>query len=416
MIWLLLGACRSLLAQTITTTTIQADGPGDTYELLAEKLGGSPIEAPDCDHSGSTKHIEEVFDETLNAYVFQFYIHRDVDTDRCKTKLDRQRNEIKAYDPSPAYLKGIQREEVTYEWKFRIDEDFQPSVNFTHLFQLKAVGGDDDDNPLLTITPRKGTPNKLQLIHGSGGGKYTTVVESDLAAMAGEWVKVKCKAVYAEDTGKLDMQIQLLDGTEILSYSSDKIDMWRTGASFVRPKWGIYRSLNDVSALRDEQVRFADFTITEVEACPVWYQDQDNDGLGDPNHVIYACVKPNGYVQNNRDNCRIWYEDADGDGLGNPEVSQYSCEELAGYVSNANDELDLILNAGHHEILISPNPTTGLVEIRGLKTPQFLRLYDLGGKVVIIQTHQVLDLSGLKSGIYLLRIGEDPTTYKLIRE
>ena len=38
---------------------------------------------------------------------------------------------------------------------------------------------------------------------------------------------------------------------------------WRPGGEFVRPKWGIYRSLIYANDLRDERVRFADFQIIE---------------------------------------------------------------------------------------------------------------------------------------------------------
>ena len=284
-------------AQDTTVTLIEADGPGGTYELLESKLGGSPIEAPDCDHSPAFQHIVEEFDSELTKNVFRFYIHKDTDTDRCKTAIDRQRNEIKSYDPSPDYLKGIQREVVTYEWFFKIDAGFQPSANFTHLFQLKAVGGTDDANPILTITPRKGNPEELQLIHGRGSNSYTTVTTAGLAAIKGKWVQAYCKVLYAEDTGRIDFSLKLLDGTEVLTYKNDKIDIWRAGSSFVRPKWGIYRSLNDGASLRDEEVLFADFKITEIGACPPWYEDADGDGLGDPNSFVYACDRPDGYVK-----------------------------------------------------------------------------------------------------------------------
>lgn len=34
----------------------------------------------------------------------------------------------------------------------------------------------------------------------------------------------------------------------------------------------------------------------------VWYQDADDDGLGNPDSTLNACEPPNGYVQNNMDN------------------------------------------------------------------------------------------------------------------
>jgi hypothetical protein len=45
--------------------------------------------------------------------------------------------------------------------------------------------------------------------------------------------------------------------------------LWRTGTTFSRPKWGIYRSLNSQSFLRDEQVRFDRFCIAKgSDVCP----------------------------------------------------------------------------------------------------------------------------------------------------
>jgi hypothetical protein len=416
----LLGAVLILLfpktsnAQDFTVTTISADGPGETYELLAEKLGGSPVEAPDCDHTEPFKHIEEVYDDVLDRYVFKFHIHADTDTDRCKTNIDRQRNEIKAYDPSPDNLKGIQREEVVYEWFFKMDAQFQPSSNFTHVFQLKAVGGSDADNPILTITPRKGEPNKLELIHGKGGGKYTTVAVTELSSIAGQWVSIYCKAIYAEDTGKLDFKIKLLDGTEVLSYSSNSIDLWRLGSNFVRPKWGIYRSLNDLASLRDEEVLFADFKVSEKGACPIWYEDADTDGLGDPNSFIYACIRPDGYVQNKVDVCRTWYEDADGDGLGNAQVSQYWCNQPEGYVSNASDTNDLPL-AINTVVGVFPNPTSGMLELDGYPQDIKYTITDLGGKVLKNGSGTHIDLSSFKTGLYLLKTN-DGGLFKIVKQ
>ena len=37
----------------------------------------------------------------------------------------------------------------------------------------------------------------------------------------------------------------------------------RSDNTFIRPKWGIYRSLNNQADLRDEAVRFAGFSVAE---------------------------------------------------------------------------------------------------------------------------------------------------------
>ena len=60
--------------------------------------------------------------------------------------------------------------------------------------------------------------------------------------------------------------IPLLDAVteEVLfTYSNANIVNWREGGEFVRPKWGIYRSLIYPEDLRDETLLFADFDIIE---------------------------------------------------------------------------------------------------------------------------------------------------------
>lgn len=65
--------------------------------------------------------------------------------------------------------------------------------------------------------------------------------------------------------GTYDIEIKRInDGKILLAYSSADIDLWRNGTSFCRPKWGIYRSLKSPDYIRDENVKFADFSINEL--------------------------------------------------------------------------------------------------------------------------------------------------------
>jgi len=70
--------------------------------------------------------------------------------------------------------------------------------------------------------------------------------------------------VYGTE-GTYDILINRVDdGTNLFAHSEQSIINWRPGADFVRPKWGIYRSLNNASDLRDEMVLFANFSVEEV--------------------------------------------------------------------------------------------------------------------------------------------------------
>lgn len=243
---------------------LNADGPGDTYELITSKLAPryNPIEVPDCGHADFGPHIDEVFDTNLDKYVFQFHIHTNEDDDRC-INTDRQRNEIKAYDKSPDSLLAVEGEFFEYKWKFKIARGFQSSPKFTHLHQLKAVGGSEASMPLITLTTRKGTPDQLELRYAETT-RQITLAKVDLSPFKGEWCEVTESVLFGE-SGTYGITIKKVsDGSVLFTFSNDEIRMWKTSAEFVRPKWGIYRSLQFASDLRNEQVLFADFSIKET--------------------------------------------------------------------------------------------------------------------------------------------------------
>ena len=267
--------------------TLNADGPGNTYELINSVLAptGNVIEAPDQipegSHAAFGRHIAEVFDTDLNKYVFEFYAHLDsgttaiLDNDISTLKTDRQRVEIKTYASSPNNLKGTLGETVTYKWRFKVPVGFKPSANFTHIHQIKPVDG-DDGNPIFTLTARKGTPNKMQLIYvidDNGSNDYKQQI--NLSLFEGIWVDVvEVIKVGTGTSGTYSILIKKVsDGTVLMSYSNNSIQTIRTAASdpnipqvansFIRPKWGIYRSLIDVASLRDDSIRFSDFSIAE---------------------------------------------------------------------------------------------------------------------------------------------------------
>jgi hypothetical protein len=250
--------------------TLNADGPGNTYELIGSVLGGSPEEVPDCSHPAFGRHITEDLDAVLGKYVFVFHIHVTPDDDRC-TNFDRQRNEIKTYGPSPAYVKGFYGDTCTYRWKFKLDAGFQPSPNFTHIHQIKAGDGSDSGSPLITITPRFASPERLEIIFTapSGLSGSGTKATANLSSFKGQWIEAYERALYTTN-GTYELTLRRFsDGVVLLSYTNNNLNLWRGDATFNRPKWGIYRSLNSTNYLRDEQVRFADFCIAKgSDSCP----------------------------------------------------------------------------------------------------------------------------------------------------
>lgn len=244
---------------------LNANGTTETYALINSVLapGYNVVEAPDNDHSPSVKHIAQVFDTDLNKQVFEFYSHLAIDKDPSTTSLDRQRIEIKTYDQSPANLKGTLGETVHYKWRFKVPVGYQPSNTFSHLHQVKPVDGDDGD-PLFTLTARKGTPNKMELTYTAvSTGSTTKPVVVNLSLFEGKWIEVEEDITIGVSGAYSLVAKDVATGIVVMSYSNNNILTFRPGNTFIRPKWGIYRSIATPTDLRDEAMRFSDFSIGE---------------------------------------------------------------------------------------------------------------------------------------------------------
>lgn len=222
--------CFAFTANLFSQTNLNATGSSDTYALINAALapGYDVVEVPDCGHTEFGNHIDEVFDDDLNEYVFRFHAHVGEDDDRCD-KQDRQRTEIKTYDQSPDDLLGVEGETVVYKWSFKLDAGFQPSSSFTHLHQIKAVGGDESGIPKITLTARDKTPDDLELRY-SENNSQTTILTVDLDPFKGNWVDVVETITYGEenDGGAYEILItNTATGVVLLEYSDDSIRMWK---------------------------------------------------------------------------------------------------------------------------------------------------------------------------------------------
>src|SRR5579884_4238911 len=257
---LLLSTASMLCGQAILT----ADGHTAAYTQFQSTLGVTP-ENPDCSHPAFGPHITQTTDSILGVPVFVFNIHVTPDNDRRKN-FDRQRLEAKTDTGSPDALKGFDGDTMTYQWKFRLPAGFQSSSHFTHIHQLKgglepAASG----APVITLTTRSG--NVIQLIYQNG----SVLTQGSLSPFLNTWV-VATETVTVGTNGKYSINIRTLNGGQtLLSYSNSNINMFpaQTGRGFLRPKWGIYRSLLDKAALRDEQLHFNDFCVAKApKTCP----------------------------------------------------------------------------------------------------------------------------------------------------
>ena len=256
----------------LTERTLDADGDMsglDAYDLIRDFAGPNPIEAPDLypiNHPG-VRHIYEDLDATVGNH-FVFIMHRDIDIDRDRVENDdRQRNEIKTYDNSEEAVKGFENETFVYRWKFKINSEMEVSTRFSHFFQLKAVGG-SASHPILTISgAERGGEDGIEVRY-SPLQEDTILQRKDWSTVTGEWLEAYCRVTFAESGDLRLIVTRMSDDGVIFDIDERGIDLWRgeDASHFVRPKWGIYRSILDWDNLRpdEEMVRFANFSVSEV--------------------------------------------------------------------------------------------------------------------------------------------------------
>ena len=110
----------------------------------------------------------------------------------------------------------------------------------------------------------------MELIYTNSGSNDQVITQTELSRFEGKWISAFVRSKYNDGKGYLEVILRdAQSGTTLLSHIDNNIDMFRNNADFNRPKWGIYRDIQDKNNLRDETVLFADFCIAEgSNTCP----------------------------------------------------------------------------------------------------------------------------------------------------
>ena len=91
-----------------------------------------------------------------------------------------------------------------------------------------------------------------------------TLKQTELAPLINRWITVRETIQYSTNGHYTIELTDVISGASLFTYTNENSINWRPAAEFVRPKWGVYRSLIYSEDLRDEIVRFADFQIIEL--------------------------------------------------------------------------------------------------------------------------------------------------------
>jgi hypothetical protein len=218
-----------------TVLELKASG-GDPYAYFASK-NLLPIDGPASGYITDT------------GSSFLFVLHQNGAEETVSSGAHRQRNELTVNPGNPAMYKGMSGDTMTYTWRFRL-EAMNANPTWCDIFQVKQHG------PLGPAPYMALEANKGDLTVDTE--KLGVVQRVPLSAIMGIWINASVTAKYA-DAGSISLLLKKDDGTVVLSYTNNNIDLLDPGVDFVRPKWGLYR--NQAAGAGEAAIHYNDMRI-----------------------------------------------------------------------------------------------------------------------------------------------------------
>jgi hypothetical protein len=257
------------------TLCLNARSPnnGDVVQHIEKILGAGAVESPsDTVYEPARPHVVEVTDDGIVGPHFAILAIEPTDVNQDMVPLerggDRSRTEIKIAPGNGGIhekFKARDGDTFVYSWRFRISPNMKFASSFTHIHQIKANGGSFSDPPLITFTPLANGNMEIRHVGDmqKDSATSTKLGAMSLAGMKGQWLEVREEITFSNTNGRYQLAIQDQSGKGKLSIDKSGLQLWRTGADHMRPKWGIYRkhdpSLNQNLA---DAIYFANLGVT----------------------------------------------------------------------------------------------------------------------------------------------------------
>jgi chitin-binding protein len=236
---------RRAILGTVAATTIGAPFLGLSPAQAAPVLRWSPVPSRD-----GLNAFEGVEDDRANSHPDATHIYVSGDTyrfnmhTRDRDGSDRQRSEVRGIRTSGgSVLNWLSGEtwQVTYD--MYIPGTLRGTTSFTHIFQLKKPGTGTD--PLATVGLRRSGSNEYMTLRPFlSGGEIGRVA---LSSVWNSWIQIDMTfKIGNSGSGRFVVK---KNGSTLTDASRSGIDLWLSES--IRPKWGIYRSLDDSAQLKD---------------------------------------------------------------------------------------------------------------------------------------------------------------------
>ncbi|MBI1770957.1 MAG: heparin lyase I family protein [Burkholderiales bacterium] len=256
----------------------------ELYQFIENSLGKGAVESPsDLVYTPRWPHISLHGDADVPAYLAVLAREPgDVNLDGRSSAEggDRSRTEIKiapGKNGAHTAFHAHEGDNFIYAWRFKIDAAMKFSPSFSHLHQIKAYGGSYAEPPLITFTAlsNDNSDGTLEIRHVADrkneSGEYQILGRLPLSQVRGRWITVVEQIRFSNSDGRYQVSLHDQDKA-LLQVDTQHLQLWRTGAEHMRPKWGIYRKHHAMlNQDKDDYVYFANIGITRgdvMAACP----------------------------------------------------------------------------------------------------------------------------------------------------
>ena len=204
------------------------------WDPQASRDGLGAFEGVEDDRAGSDPGVKHIYVQG-NDYRF------DMPMNERDTSTDRQRNEVKGMHAGGQNLTLGLGETWRLDWSLYIPDSLDATNRFTHIMQLKMPG--DGSAPILTmdLSLQGGVP-KIQLKIFDGG---TVIGSTNLAPLQNSWLCTSVTFTIGDAPNGSVSWLLSAGGRTLVNSTKTGVDTWLQDR--VRPKWGIYRSVQDTS-------------------------------------------------------------------------------------------------------------------------------------------------------------------------
>ncbi|HZR40989.1 MAG TPA: hypothetical protein VFB12_12770 [Ktedonobacteraceae bacterium] len=216
------------------------------------KLGLNSFEGVEDDPSQSEPGVKHIFAEG-DHYRF------NMDTKQREAPGDRQRNEVKGMRQNGQILTIGLGETWRFTYWMYIPSTLKGTTSFTHIMQMKRPG--QGSAPLMTMDLRRNGNSELIALKAWVSG--VDVATTNLVPLRNHWIYTEVTVTAgAAPAGKLHWK--LVDGGKtIVDAERDGVDMWL--GDRLRPKWGIYRSVNDTADLMNTYLLLKNMNAYQIQ-------------------------------------------------------------------------------------------------------------------------------------------------------